>query len=193
MPNVNTANNQHSLIKSILMHILPGLLVTGAFILLKPLLDSIGYPPLLAFLLAVLLVDLPLLMGVMLFEGKKLNGHYSLNGVLDYREKIPWKTFAWVFIAAFVVAMGGFQILSENSAELRRMRVKKDLQDQGYGSQLLFELERLALQTGINIFTFETAKARPLTLEFYNKHGYQETGTGFYGNVETVHFRKELK
>ena len=45
--------------------------------MLKPLLDPIGYPPLLAFLLAVLLVDLPVLLGMMLHEGKKRNGHYS--------------------------------------------------------------------------------------------------------------------
>ena len=88
------------------MHILPGILVTGAFLLFKPLLDSSGYPPLLAFLLAVLLVGLPFPIGVMLFKGKKLNGHYSLKGVLGYREKIPWKTFTWVFIAAGVAAYG---------------------------------------------------------------------------------------
>ena len=91
-----------------------------------------------------------------------------------------------------VVAMGGFQRLSENSAELRRMRIRSDLQGQGYGSQLLKELERLAFQSGIHILSFETAKARPLTLEFYRKHGYQETGSGFYGEVETIHFRKVL-
>jgi hypothetical protein len=101
------------------MHILPGLLVTGAFLLFKPLLDSFGYPPLLAFLLAVLLVDLPFLIGVMLFEGKKLNGHYSLKGVLGYREKIPWKMFVWVFIATFVVAYGLLVLVAPLSAVLR--------------------------------------------------------------------------
>ena len=91
-----------------------------------------------------------------------------------------------------VIAMGGFQRLSDQSAELRRMRIRRDLQDQGYGSQLLKELERLAFQSGIHILSFETAKARPLTLEFYRKHGYQETGGGFYGEVETIHFQKVL-
>ncbi len=91
-----------------------------------------------------------------------------------------------------VIAMGGFQRLSENSAELRRMRIRRDLQDQGYGSQLLQELERLAFQSGIHVLSFETAKARPLTLEFYRKHGYQETDSGCYGEVETIHFRKVL-
>ena len=96
-------NKQHSLIKSLLMHILPGILATVAFLLLKPLLNSTGYPPLLAFLLAVLLVDLPVMLGVMLNEGKKLNGRFSLEGVVLNREKVSWKTFALVFVGAFVV------------------------------------------------------------------------------------------
>lgn len=91
-----------------------------------------------------------------------------------------------------VIAMGGFQRTSSDSAELRRMRIRTDLQDQGYGSQLLQELEKAAFQRGIHRLSFQTAKARPLTLEFYLKHGYQETGTGFYGNVETVRFAKSL-
>ena len=31
-----------------------------------------------------------------------------------------------------------------------------------------------------------------MTLEFYRKHGYQEAGTGLYGDIETVHFTKLL-
>ncbi len=94
---------QHSLLKSLGLHILPGVLVTVAFLLFKPLLDSSGYPPLLAFLLAVLLVDLPVMLGVMLYEGKKRNGRYSLEGVVLYREKVSWGAFALVFVGAFVV------------------------------------------------------------------------------------------
>ena len=54
---------QQSLLKSILLHVLPGALVTIGFILLKPLLGSSGYPPPLAFLLAILLIDLPVMWG----------------------------------------------------------------------------------------------------------------------------------
>ena len=77
---------QHSLLKSFLLHILPGALVTIAFVLLKPVSDSMGYPPLLAFLLAILLIDISVLLGIMLFEGRKLNGKLSLEGVVLYRE-----------------------------------------------------------------------------------------------------------
>jgi len=91
-----------------------------------------------------------------------------------------------------VVAMGGFERLSDTTAELRRMRIQKELQGQGYGTQLLRELEQLAYHRGIHTLCLETAIARPLTLAFYRKHGYQETGRGFYGEVETVKFTKKF-
>lgn len=97
------STDQHSLGKSILLHVLPGALVTVAFLSLKPMLDSSGYPPLLAFLLAVLLIDLPFMLGVMLYEAKKLNSRFSLEGIVRYREKVSWKTFAWVFVVVFVI------------------------------------------------------------------------------------------
>jgi len=103
---VSTANqpfHQHALGRSFLLHIAPGVLVTIAFLVLKPMFDSTGYPPLLAFLLAVLLVDIPFMFGIMLNEGKKLNGRYSLSGIVLYREKVSWKTFALVFVGAFVI------------------------------------------------------------------------------------------
>lgn len=101
--NISQLNNQHSLVKSILLHIAPGVLVTGAFLLLKLLLNSTGYPPLLAFLLAVLLIDIPFMLVVMLYEGKKLNGRFSFKGVVLYNKKVSWKAFILIFVGAFVV------------------------------------------------------------------------------------------
>ena len=96
------------------------------------------------------------------------------------------------FINERLVAMGGFKRLSDTSAELRRMRIEGELQGRGCGTQLLRELERLAFQSGIRTLCLDAARRRPLTLEFYRKHGYQETGRGFYGEVETVQFSKTL-
>jgi GNAT superfamily N-acetyltransferase len=91
-----------------------------------------------------------------------------------------------------LVAMGGFKWLSEGLAELRRMRIAPDLQGGGYGTTLLRELERRAFRSGVRVLCLETARRRPLTLQFYRKHGYQETGRGYYGAVETVRFSKTL-
>jgi len=124
-------------------------------------------------------------------------------GISEYDEEADLRAIEQVYLQSGgefliglldgeAIAMGGFQRLSENSAELRRMRIRKDIQGQGYGSRLLRELERVAFQSGIRTLSFQTARARPLTLEFYRRHGYRETGQGFYGEVETVHFSKEL-
>jgi len=96
------------------------------------------------------------------------------------------------FIGERLVAMGGFKRMSEGSAELRRMRIAGDLQGQGCGTLMLLELERRAFQSGIRTLCLETAERRPLTLKFYRKHGYRETGRGFYGAVETIQFSKTL-
>jgi len=91
-----------------------------------------------------------------------------------------------------LVAMGGFKRLVDGVAELRRMRIARDLQGRGYGTHLLRELERRAFKSGVRTLCLDTARRRPLTLEFYRKHGYYETGQSFYGAVETVQFRKAL-
>jgi GNAT superfamily N-acetyltransferase len=96
------------------------------------------------------------------------------------------------FINEGLVAMGGFKRLTDTSAKLRRMRIERELQGRGYGTQLLRELERLAFQSGIRTLCLDAARRRPLTLEFYRKHGYQEIGQGCYGEVETVQFSKTL-
>ncbi len=72
------------------------------------------------------------------------------------------------------------------------MRIARELQGRGYGTQLLRELERRAFQSGIRTLCLDTARRRPLTLEFYRQHGYQQTGHSFYGAVETVQFKKVL-
>ena len=125
-------------------------------------------------------------------------------GISEYDEEADLRAIEQIYLQSggecliglvdgAVIAMGGFQPLSNDSAELRRMRIRTDLQGQGYGSQLLLELERLAFRRGIRKLSFETAKARTLTLKFYRKHGYQETGFGYYGKIETVHFSKLLQ
>jgi membrane protease YdiL (CAAX protease family) len=54
----------------------------------------------------------------MLAEGGKLNGRLSLQGVVLYREKVPWLTFALVFVGAFVVVYLLTMLLTPISALL---------------------------------------------------------------------------
>lgn len=97
------------------------------------------------------------------------------------------------FLGERLIAMGGFKKLTDGSGELKRMRIARDLQGQGYGTRLLQELERRAFQSGIRTLRLEAARIRPLTLAFYRKHGYRECGQSSYGAVETVQFSKRLE
>ena len=96
------------------------------------------------------------------------------------------------FLGERLVAMGGFKRLADDLAELRRMRIARALQGRGYGTLMLRELEGRAFQSGIRTLCLDAARRRSLTLEFYRKHGYQQTGRSFYGTVETVQFKKAL-
>jgi len=115
----SSAYPQHSLLKSIVLHILPGALVALGFILLKPLLDQSGYPPLLAFLLAILLIDLPFMWAILLFEGWKQNGRLSLDRIVGYQEKVPWKKFIVTFIGAFVAAFVLITLVLQRKVSLK--------------------------------------------------------------------------
>ncbi len=101
--NENIRIKEHSLLKSSILHTLPGLFTTGAFILLKTLTDKIGCPPLLAFLLAILFVDIPIIIAIILFEGININGKFSLKNIIGNNNKINLKTFILIFIGTFAV------------------------------------------------------------------------------------------
>jgi len=172
---------QHPLSKSLLLHVLPGALTTAAFLMLKPLLDGSGYPPLLAFLLAVLLIDLPVLLGVMLYEGKGLNGRYSLDGVLLYREEVSWKTFVLVFVGAFVVVYVLTMVTTPISNLLTRavfswlpdwMFLEEQTQYQAYTKSVL--LATFALQlvlTGVALLWVEELYLRGYLLPRLSRYG----------------------
>ena len=73
---------QDSFWKSVLLHVFPGLLTTVVFLGLKPLLEPLGYPSLLAFLLAIMFVDLSFMLGVLVFTGKKETGQIGIPELL---------------------------------------------------------------------------------------------------------------
>lgn len=100
------------------MHLIPGVLITVITVILKPLLDPTGYPPLLAFLLAVLLVGIPSMLLIMLWGGKRLNGRYGLTGVVLYREKVSWLTFIGVFLGAIILLYLLMMLINPLSARM---------------------------------------------------------------------------
>ena len=92
-----------------------------------------------------------------------------------------------------LVAMGGFKIVEDGVAELKRMRIAPELQGRGIGSELLKQLESIARKKNLKKLLLKTAMSRPKTLRFYRNRGYTETGESVYGTQRTMCFEKSLE
>ena len=113
-----------------------------------------------------------------------------------------WDGEFWVGeLEGELVAMGAFRLYiserpeanlsSQSLAELKRMRVRPDLQGQGIGSALLRLLESRAKQQGYEALVLDTVVGTPAQ-EFYARQSYQETGHHQGEKFELVYYRKVL-
>ncbi len=90
---------QHSATKSILLHLIPGIpIFLGIFIFSLPIFSSllgiaVELKVVLGLCLSVLIMLAPIQLGYLFYEGRKLNGKLSLNGVIGYTEKNPLKDY----------------------------------------------------------------------------------------------------
>ena len=93
--------NQHTPIQTIALHLLPGFLCVIVITLTGPVFKKLGLPhQLAAMLLGGMLTLTTFQLGVLLFLGKKRNGNFSLEGIVLYRQPMPW----WQYFA-FGLAM----------------------------------------------------------------------------------------
>lgn len=94
------------------LHLIPGALITAFYFLTAPAIIRAGYPPLMAILLAILVILIPFELGFLYYQGKKQNGRYSLDGIVLLREHTPiWQFVGLVFV---LITWGGlaFGLLS---------------------------------------------------------------------------------
>ena len=99
---------QHTIAQSIALHLLPGLLFLPIFLIAGKFTDSLVLPKYLApILISFGLVIIPFELGYLFHEGKKLNGRFSLQGVILYRQPMLWWQYIvlglpMLFWAAFI-------------------------------------------------------------------------------------------
>lgn len=84
---------QHSIPKSILLHLLPGLLISLAFIFLSPLIRQYKLPPLLALIIPIAIVLLPFELGLLFWQGFRQNGRLSLRGIVVNCKTLRFKDY----------------------------------------------------------------------------------------------------
>jgi membrane protease YdiL (CAAX protease family) len=95
---------QHSLPRSIALHLLPGAVLFG-FVLVAA---ALGVPAILALLVGIALVIVPIELGYLLYEGRRKSGRWSVWEVVDYREPLPAREIArWTIplVAWFILML----------------------------------------------------------------------------------------
>lgn len=102
LPALATEVEQHSLGQSLILHLLPGALITVFIALIAPVLVRAGYPSVFTLYLAIVVVLIPFELGYLLYEGRRLNGKWSLRGVVRFREPVPrWQYLVLVPVLFF--------------------------------------------------------------------------------------------
>ncbi|MHC4434027.1 MAG: CPBP family intramembrane glutamate endopeptidase, partial [Planctomycetota bacterium] len=81
---------RHSIVKSLVLHLLPGLLILAFYIVGARLSPTLGLPTLFFLYLATVIVMIPCELGYMLYLGRKQTGRLSLKGIVLYRKAMPW-------------------------------------------------------------------------------------------------------
>ena len=97
---------QLSLPALLALHIVPGALMTVAFVAFAPLVEAAGYPPIAALLAAILLVLVPLEIGVLAWTARSEG--VRLLDVIPYRQSMPLRDWFWLIPSLIALAFLGF-------------------------------------------------------------------------------------
>jgi ribosomal protein S18 acetylase RimI-like enzyme len=96
-------------------------------------------------------------------------------------------------LADEIVAMGAFRRISDTTAELKRMRVRPDLQGQGIGRGLLAILEADVKLKGYSEVELDTTVNQVAAIRLYESNGYTELRHETEGwPLEVIFYHKEL-
>ena len=110
---------KHSTAQSVILHLLPGILVGAFYFLARQPVANMGYPSIFALLLAFACVLIPVELGYLLYQGKKKTGRFTLQGIISYRNSIPWWQYPVWAISIFIVVGAIFTLLKPVDAFLQ--------------------------------------------------------------------------
>jgi membrane protease YdiL (CAAX protease family) len=102
---------KHSLLRSIILHLLPGILGGLFYFAIIPLVNAWGYPSLMALIISILVIG-PFELGIVLFH-KRQTGEKLFSGVIRYCQRIPvWQYFVFIpliiLLGALAFTLFGF-------------------------------------------------------------------------------------
>ena len=107
-PTARTETGLHQLSGRALLvqHLVPGALMTVAFVAFAPLAEAVGFPPIAALLAAIALVLVPVELGIMVWASRREG--VGFGGLIAYRRPLPLRRAAWLVPALILLAFLGF-------------------------------------------------------------------------------------
>lgn len=96
------------------------------------------------------------------------------------------------FLDADLVAMGALRKISDDTAEVKRMRVHPDHWRRGYGQTIFERLQARAIELGYKILILDTLAQQNAAQRLYLKNGFRQTGRRQAGPFECLLFEKRL-
>jgi membrane protease YdiL (CAAX protease family) len=100
------ATEQLPLATLLVLFLVPGALLTLAYVLLAPVIDAAGFPPIAALLVAIVIVLLPFELGVIV----RASRGQGIRSVMPYRRPIPLRDWLWLVPVLIVAAFVGFGV-----------------------------------------------------------------------------------
>jgi uncharacterized protein len=92
---------QYSIPAAVALHLLPGAVQVAVFALLAPAVMRAGLPSGFAFIFVNIFIGIPLMLGFLLYRGRKLTGRATLRGVVKNLEPMPVRQYLLFFFLLF--------------------------------------------------------------------------------------------
>ena len=155
---------KHSTTQSVILHLLPGIMIGCFCFLARQPVANKGYPSIFALILAFAFILIPFEVGYLLYQGKKKTGRFTLQGIISYRNSIPWWQYlVWVLI--IVVATGAIFTFLEPVEAFLQEKLFFLVPEMNYGLDGNFS--RTILIVTYSLFLVFIAFLSPLVEELY--------------------------
>jgi membrane protease YdiL (CAAX protease family) len=106
IPNPTSATEQLRLPTLLALFLVPGALMTVVYVVIAPFIETAGFPPIAAVLVAILLVLLPVEMGVIVRASRGRPG--GIRSVIPYRRPLPFRDWLWLVPVLIIAEFIGF-------------------------------------------------------------------------------------
>jgi len=111
-PTPATTEPQMGTARSIVLHLLPGALITASAALIAPSVTALGYPISMALYLAIFGILIPVEFGYLLYRGWREAGTFTFEGIVLYREPMSWRSYALLIPLLIAWGIATFLLLA---------------------------------------------------------------------------------